>query len=62
MGYIIVWRHNHREPFIETNDRDFMEDYSTYEQAKEAADETVANEGPQSKWYFDYAIYEEVTS
>ena len=62
MGYIIVWRNSHREPHIDTNSNDFKEEYSSYEQAKEAAEEILEAEGPKSLWYFDYAIYEEVKS
>jgi hypothetical protein len=60
--YIIIWRNSHREPFVDTNSHDFKESYSTYEQAKEAAEKTLENEGPQSQWYFDYQIYEEANS
>lgn len=60
--YIIVWRNSHREPFLDTDSRHFLESYYSYEDAKEAAEEIVKNEnenGP-SPWYFDYQIYEEV--
>lgn len=59
MGYIIVWRHNHRDPFVDTTDHDFLEDYSSYEAADEAAKAAL---NPNCKHYFEYAIYEEVTS
>ena len=61
MGYIIVWRNSHREPHVCTDSHDFKEEFYSYEDAKKRADETVEHEGPQSPWYFDYAIYEEVT-
>lgn len=61
MSYIVVWRHRHRDPHVSVNTHDFLETYSTYEDAKADADKTVDHEGPQSPWYFDYAIYEEVT-
>jgi hypothetical protein len=57
--YIIVWRNSHREPFINTDSRHFLESYYSYEDAKNAADEIVKNEGPDQPWYFDYKIYEE---
>jgi hypothetical protein len=59
MSYIIVWRHRHRDPHLGTDTHDFLESYSTYEQAKQHAEETVEHEGPKSPWYFDYAIYQE---
>lgn len=62
MGYIIVWRNSHREPHIDTNSNDFKAEYSSYEEARKEAEVILLAEGPQSKWYFDYAIYEEVTS
>lgn len=62
MGYIIVWRNCHREPHIDVNSHDFKEEYSSYGDAKEAADKIVEAQGAQDSWYFDYAIYEEVTS
>lgn len=62
MSYIIVWRHRHREPHLDTDYRDFLEDFSTFEEAKKEADRIVEQEGTNSPWYFDYAIYEEVTS
>jgi len=67
MSYIIVWRHRHRDPFVGTDSRmsgEFLEEYSTYEQAKEHAEATFQAENmeSQSQWYFDYAIYEEQTS
>ena len=59
--YIIVWRNSHREPFLDTDSRSFLESYYSYEQAKQAAEEILRteNEGEQSPWYFDYKIYEE---
>lgn len=62
MSYIIVWRHRHRDPHLGTDTHDFLETYSTYEAAKEAAAKIAEDEGPQSPWYFDYAVYEEVDS
>ena len=62
MDYIIVFRNCHRDPFIDTNSHDFKETYSTYDQAKEAADRIIEQEGPKSEWYFDYQIYQEVDS
>lgn len=61
MSYIIVWRSTHREPFIDVNSRGFTEDYYTYEEAKEKAEEIekVENEYSPSEWYFDYKIYKE---
>lgn len=62
MGFIIIWRSNHRDPFVDTDDKYFKDEYASYEAAKEAAEKTLYDEGPKSQWYFDYAIYEEVTS
>lgn len=62
MGYIIVWRNSHTEPHIEMNNHDFKEEYSTYEQAEESAKSTMRVQEPSDKFYFDYAIYQEVTS
>jgi len=59
MGYIIVWRSTLKEPHTQTNDHDFLETYSSYEKAKEAAEKI---RDPNDKWYCEYAIYEEVTS
>ena len=62
MGYIIVFRSRHRDPFIDLDSHDFKEDYSTFEDAKKAADEIIQDEGPKSEWYYDYQIYQEVES
>jgi len=64
MGYIIVWRANHREPFIGVDSHDFKESYYSFEEAKKSADEIQKNENEQSMspWYFDYKIFEEVES
>lgn len=65
MSYIIVWRHRHRDPHVGTDSRmsgEFLETFSSYEDAKKSADETLEIEGPNSPWYFDYAIFEEVKS
>lgn len=61
MSYIIVWRHNTREPFIDSDSRGFIEDYPSFEEAKKSADEIEKNENENSKseWYFNYKIYEE---
>jgi hypothetical protein len=59
MGYIIIWRHRHREPHVQIDDHEFIEDFSSYESAKEEAERILDHEGPKSQWYFDYAIYEE---
>lgn len=58
--FIIVWRHDHREPFIDTNSRGFIEQYSSYEEALNAAKEIVKNENENepSPWYFNFEIYE----
>jgi hypothetical protein len=56
MSYIIVWRNNHRDPFVDVNSHYFLETYSTYEQAKEAAEAILSED------YFDYQIYEEVSN
>jgi hypothetical protein len=61
MGYIIVWRNTHREPHVDVDTHGFREEYSTYEEAKAEAEKAVEAEGPQSPWYFDYAIYKEVS-
>jgi len=58
MEYIIVWKSHHRNPTISEDTHGFKEVYSTYEAAKEAADETLDNEGPKSQWYFDYEIFQ----
>lgn len=67
MSYIIVWRNSHRDPFVGTDmgmSGEFLETYSTYEQAKDHAEATLQAENMQSQspWYFDYQIYEEATS
>jgi hypothetical protein len=62
MGYIIVWRNNHRESHIDVDSKGFIEIYSSYENAKKAAEEIERseNEGREkSPWYFNYKIYEE---
>jgi hypothetical protein len=59
MSYIIVWRHRHRDPHLGTDTHDFLETYSTYEQAKSEAERIEDEQGTESPWYFDYAIYEE---
>ena len=57
MAYIIVWRPNSRDPFIQTDSHYFKEEFSTYEDAKESADANLDNDHFRS-----YAIFEEVTS
>jgi hypothetical protein len=61
MSYIIIWRNRHRDPHVDVDSRGFIEQYYTYEQAKEAAESImkVENEESLSPWYFDYKIYEE---
>lgn len=62
MNYIIVWKNNYREPFIDIDFKGFKETYPTYESAKQEAEKTLEQEGPNSEWYFDYKIYEEANS
>lgn len=64
MSYIIVWRAGHRDPFISTDAHDFVETFSTFENAKQHADKVfeMENEENPSPWYFDYQIFEEATS
>lgn len=57
--YIIVWRNSHRDPHISMDTHNFKDTYSSYEEAKKAAEEIQENEGEKSPWYFDYQIYEE---
>ena len=61
MSYIIVWRNNTREPFIDYNTHGFIEHYPSFENAKENADEIEKNENQNSKseWYYNYKIYKE---
>lgn len=60
MSFIIVWRSTHQEPHIDIDMHGFAETYSTIEDAKQAAETTLEQEGPKNPWYFDYAIFEEV--
>jgi hypothetical protein len=60
--YIIVLRNNMRNPHVDVDSHEFLETYSSYEEAKAAADAVVEAQGPGNEWYFNYAIYEEVTS
>lgn len=65
MSYIIIWRHRHRDPHVGTDmsaSGDYLREYSSYEDAKESAESILEHEGPNSPWYYDYAIYEEVES
>ena len=57
--YITVWRNTHRDPFIDTDSRDFIENYYTYEDAKVVAEKTMIDH-PNDPYYFDYQIYQEV--
>lgn len=59
MGYIIVWRSTLKEPHVDTTDHNFLEVYSSYDAADEAAKLTLDT---RDRWYCEYAIYEEVTS
>lgn len=61
MSYIIVWRSTHKEPFVDVNSHGFTEDYYSYDEAKEKAEqiEKDENEFNKSPWYFDYKIYKE---
>ena len=59
-SFIIVFRNSHRDPFISVDSMDFKETYSSFEVAKEVAEEIIEQQGPKSEWYFDYSIYEEV--
>jgi hypothetical protein len=64
MSYIIVWRDGHRDPHIDIDSHGFRELYSSYESAKESAEEIIRteNQNELSIWYFDYKIYMECTS
>lgn len=64
MGFIIVWRNSHREPHIDVDSHGFKEEYNSYEDAKEEAENIQAreNEGSKSPWYFDFQIYQSVDS
>lgn len=55
-----MWKNTHREPHVSVDSHEFLETFSTYEDAKESAEKTLENEGDKSPWYFDYQIYEEV--
>lgn len=63
MSFIIVWRNSHKDPHINIDFNDFKEDYPTPEAAKAAAEEIyrTENEDEESPWYFDFAIYEDIT-
>ena len=54
MSYIIVFKNNHREPFIDTDSHDFKESYSSFEEAKETSENIIEQQGSDSEWYFDY--------
>lgn len=62
MGYIIIWRNSHKEPHIDLDVNGFKEEYNSFNQAKEAAEEIMCteNENCKSRFYFDYKIYKEV--
>lgn len=64
MSYIIVWRSTHSEPFVDVDSSHFIENYFSYGEAKENAEEIKATENAHndSQWYFDYKIYKEVNS
>lgn len=64
MSYIIVWRNCHREPFVGTDSEGFIEEYPTFEKAKEEAEKVDAaeNKFERSQWYFDFKIYKLATS
>ncbi len=65
MGYIIIWRNSQSEPFVDVDLYDFLQSYSTYEEAKAFAEEIEERENSgkeQSPWWFDYKIYEEANS
>jgi hypothetical protein len=55
MGYIIVWRPNSRDPFIQTDSHYFKEDFESFEDAKESAEGNIDDEH-----FRNYAIFEEV--
>ena len=59
--YIIIWRNNHREPFVQTDSNGFIEEFYSFEEAKEEAEKILKNENENSmsSWYFDYKIYEQ---
>lgn len=57
MGYIIIWNPGSRDPFIQTDGHYFKEEFSSFEDAREAAEVNMDNEHFRS-----YAIFEEVTS
>lgn len=55
--YIIVWRPTYQEPHLNFDSHYFLEQYSTYENAKKAAEEML---DLGSDWYNEYAIFKEV--
>lgn len=62
MGYIIVWRANHREPHVDMDMNYFSNEFDTFEQADEYAKETfeIENEEEKSPHFFGYAIFKRV--
>jgi hypothetical protein len=58
--YIIVWKHNTREPHVDVDTHGFIIQHYTYEEARQSAEETykTENEFKKSEWYFNYKIYE----
>lgn len=60
MSYITVWRSNHREPFLESTDLGFKEEYYSYQDAKAEAEriQKIENEDTRSPHYHDYEIFE----
>lgn len=59
--YIIVWRATHRNSFVTDDCGSFLEQYSTYEEAKEAAKEMEGKTRKEPHW-FDWKIYEEANN
>jgi|688.fasta_scaffold106501_8 hypothetical protein len=60
--YIIIWRHNTRESFVDVDSRGFINLFYNVEDAIESAEETLRNENvdSRSEWYFNYKIYKEI--
>lgn len=59
MSFIIVWKNGHRDPFVATDDRYFLDTYSSYENAEKAAKEMEDDWKVNDRQFFDYQIYEE---
>ncbi len=62
MSFIIVWRNGHRDPFVDTDDRRFLETYNSYEDADKAAKDIEDDWKVNDRQFFDYQIYEEAHS